>query len=156
MTILNLLILKLFVLLSQFRRPLAPRIDRWIQDGVFQLQRRAYESSHQGTWKLLNSDIPVTEPPELLQELPLETRCPNCSGAKQRQSCDGVTIELSTIPLQSTQTTTAESADGGSVSEISADDQHEEASPARASRTTSRTESLYSTNQANSSAISHA
>lgn len=83
-TILNLLMLKLFIFLGVFRRALAPRIDRWIQDGVFQLQRRAYESDAQSTWKHLNSEIPITESPDLLYELPLKAHCPTCSVAEGR------------------------------------------------------------------------
>ncbi|KAJ4305538.1 hypothetical protein N0V90_001069 [Kalmusia sp. IMI 367209] len=112
-TILNLVMLKLFMFFSRFRRALAPRIDRWIQDGVFQLQRRAYEGSQQGTWKLLNSEIPVTVTQELLHELPLETRCPKCSGAGERHVVGHAELELEPILSQNTEVTAVERTDDG-------------------------------------------
>jgi hypothetical protein len=39
--IIDIALLKFLIYLSSFKRVLAPRIDRWIQDGVWQLQRRA-------------------------------------------------------------------------------------------------------------------
>lgn len=103
-TILDLLILKILISLSQVRKSLAPRIDRWVQDGVFQLQRRAYESNNQGTWMLLESEIPVTSVPELLNDLPLETYCPNYSRCEPRPSCKVPdTLELHALSTQSTQ-----------------------------------------------------
>lgn len=56
--------------MSKFRRALAPRIDRWIQDGVLQLQRRAYEAQGQGTWINLEQDIPLTVEKYQFTDLP--------------------------------------------------------------------------------------
>ncbi|KAF2264053.1 hypothetical protein CC78DRAFT_617092 [Lojkania enalia] len=70
-TILDMTLLKFLIHLGKFRRVLSPRLDRWIQDGVLQLQRRAYEAQGQGTWEHLDDEIPVTETKELLTELPV-------------------------------------------------------------------------------------
>jgi hypothetical protein len=70
-TLFNLGILRFFIFLSHFRQALAPRIDRWVQDGVFQLQRRAFDMHHEGQWTDLEKEIPVTEERDLLRELPV-------------------------------------------------------------------------------------
>lgn len=69
---LDLGILRFLVYLAGFRRTrwLAPRIERWIQDGVLQLQRRAFETSGQGTWKDLDKEIPTTTSREFLEDFP--------------------------------------------------------------------------------------
>lgn len=72
-TILDILVLKFLIFLSGFRKTLSPRLDRWIQDGVLQLQRRAYEAEGQGTWSNLDSDVPLTENKEMLTPLPLRS-----------------------------------------------------------------------------------
>lgn len=69
--ILDLILLKSLPHMPFFRRKLAPRIDRWIQDSVFQLQRRAYEAHGRGEWENLNEQIPNTNDMEKLFELPL-------------------------------------------------------------------------------------
>ena len=71
--ILDLFLLRFLVYLSRFRRALAPRIDRWIQDGVFQLQRRAYQAHGQGTWERLDHPTPVTVYLEELDDLPTDS-----------------------------------------------------------------------------------
>lgn len=69
-TLLDLLLLRFFIFMSRFRVALSPRIDRWIQDGIFQLQRRAYETHAQ--WRDTEEEIPVTVGNVLLPDLPLE------------------------------------------------------------------------------------
>jgi hypothetical protein len=64
-------LLKFLVYLSRFRRNLGPRIERWIQDGVWQLQRRAYEGEGQRTWVDLESEIPLMEQACKLNDLPI-------------------------------------------------------------------------------------
>ena len=102
--------LKFLIFLSGFRRALAPRIDRWIQDGVFQLQRRAYEDKDGIVWKDLDKEIPITVDNELLVDLPIETRrllstheCEKCSSSSSgiadglygiSNSSEGTTDEL--------------------------------------------------------------
>ena len=105
--------LKLFMFFSKFRSALAPRIDHWIQDGVFQLQRRAYEGCQQGTWELLNSEIPVTVTQDLLHELPLETRCLKCPEPSDRHGAEHADTELEQIIPQSEQGSVAEKTEDG-------------------------------------------
>ena len=71
--ILDLLLLRFLIYLSKFRRALTPRIDRWIQDGVFQLQRRAYQAYGQGTWERLDHPTPITIYLEELDDLPTDS-----------------------------------------------------------------------------------
>jgi hypothetical protein len=59
--------------MARFRSALAPRIDHWVQDGIFQLQRRAFEAQGQGCWKYLDQEIPVTLDGENLRELPVQS-----------------------------------------------------------------------------------
>lgn len=66
----DIIVLKFLVYLSHFRRQLGPRIERWIQDGVWQLQRRAYEGEGQRNWIDLEGEIPLTSRGELLKDLP--------------------------------------------------------------------------------------
>ncbi|KAF2189270.1 hypothetical protein K469DRAFT_659388 [Zopfia rhizophila CBS 207.26] len=81
--ILDIILLKFLVYLSRFRHALAPRLDRWIQDGVLQLQRRAYEAYGEGSWENLDEEIPVTTQKQTLSELPL-TSLPVVSDHKQK------------------------------------------------------------------------
>lgn len=70
LAILDISILRIMLYLRRFRRALGPRIDRWIQDGVWQLQRRAYEGEGYRGWTDLESDIPLTEEKKL-KDLPI-------------------------------------------------------------------------------------
>jgi hypothetical protein len=65
------MLLKYLIYLGKFRKALSPRIDRWIQDGVLQLQRRAYEAQGQGTWSDLDKEVPLTQANDMLDDLPL-------------------------------------------------------------------------------------
>ncbi|KAF2750849.1 hypothetical protein M011DRAFT_483766 [Sporormia fimetaria CBS 119925] len=58
---LDIFLLKFLVYVSSFRSALAPRIDRWIQDGVWQLQRRAYEAQGHTEWEAVDMEIPLTK-----------------------------------------------------------------------------------------------
>jgi hypothetical protein len=64
-------LLKFLIYLSRFRRQLGPRIERWIQDGVWQLQRRAYEGEGQRNWSNLESEIPLTDKGCMMKDLPI-------------------------------------------------------------------------------------
>jgi hypothetical protein len=59
-TILDIVILRFLIFLKTFRKSLGPRLNGWIQDGVFQLQRRAFEASDSATWERLDQVVPVT------------------------------------------------------------------------------------------------
>ncbi|KAF2470133.1 uncharacterized protein BDR25DRAFT_370147 [Lindgomyces ingoldianus] len=72
-SMLDFFLLKLLIVLTRFRRIMAPRLDRWIQDGVLQLQRRAYEASGEGTWIKLEDEVPLTVGNRQLRELPLQS-----------------------------------------------------------------------------------
>lgn len=52
---------------------MAPRINAWIQDGTFQLQRRAYEAYGEGVWENLEEEIPLTKADEDLGPLSLSS-----------------------------------------------------------------------------------
>lgn len=69
----DLVLLKFLVYLKKFRKVLAPRIDAWVQDNVFQLQRRAYEALDEGPWENLKDEIPVTVEKVKLSTLSVES-----------------------------------------------------------------------------------
>jgi hypothetical protein len=71
--IVDISLLKFLIYVSHFRKALAPRIERWIQDGVLQLQRRAYEAEGMSIWTKLDKDVPVTVRNEKLPDLPVES-----------------------------------------------------------------------------------
>ncbi|KAF2111917.1 hypothetical protein BDV96DRAFT_499062 [Lophiotrema nucula] len=71
-TLTDLILLKFVIFIDKFRNG-SPKISRWIQDGVLQLQRRAYEANDQGFWENLEKEVPTTTTGELLEELPLLT-----------------------------------------------------------------------------------
>ncbi|KAF9741118.1 hypothetical protein PMIN04_006738 [Paraphaeosphaeria minitans] len=94
-TALDLILLKFLVFWHRFRGILAPRIDAWVQDGTFQLQRRAYEMQGEGTWERLDKEVPVTTYDTELSTLPLESR-PFCD-------CTSV-LPMGVKPLSTTTT----------------------------------------------------
>ncbi|RAR10171.1 hypothetical protein DDE82_001446 [Stemphylium lycopersici] len=67
--IIDITLLKFLIYLSRFRRALGPRIARWTQDGVWQLQRRAYEGEGHREWTDLESEIPLMEKGHKLKDL---------------------------------------------------------------------------------------
>jgi hypothetical protein len=69
--IIDITLLRFLIYLSRFRRQLGPRIERWIQDGVWQLQRRAYEGEGQRDWIGLEGEIPLTDNGQLMKDLPI-------------------------------------------------------------------------------------
>lgn len=69
--VIDISLLKFLIYLSRFRRQLGPRIERWIQDGVWQLQRRAYEGEGQRDWTHPGSEIPITDRGRLMRDLPI-------------------------------------------------------------------------------------
>jgi hypothetical protein len=84
--VLDVVLLKFLIYLKTFRRKvLAPRIDSWIQDSIFQIQRRAYEGTGAGSWERLDEEVPVTCKKMELENLPLE---PKCSCGISRLSSD--------------------------------------------------------------------
>ena len=69
--LIDITLLRFLIYLSRFRRALGPRIVRWTQDGVWQLQRRAYEGEGHKKWTDLESEIPLMEKGEVLKDLPI-------------------------------------------------------------------------------------
>ena len=101
--ILDLVLLKFLIFLQRFRRALAPRIDQWIQDGIFQIQRKAYEAYSHATWdgKRLEKDIPATIGADALDRLPLELRPLFCKCASSPTYESGISkIETSNTLTQ--------------------------------------------------------
>lgn len=78
-TALDLVLLKFLIFWHRFKDLMSPRIDAWIQDGVFQLQRRAYEARGEGSWIYLDREVPATRNDAQLGTLPIESMAPcNC------------------------------------------------------------------------------
>lgn len=73
-TILDMVLLRFLIFMSRFRAALSPRIERWIQDGVYQLQRQAYEGHDQGRWDRLDQEVPITREAARLSDLPVTSR----------------------------------------------------------------------------------
>jgi hypothetical protein len=113
--IIDVVLLRFLIYLSTFRKALSPRIERWIQDGVLQLQRRAYEAHNEGTWSGLSQEVPWTKPNQELAELPLASLPsantsvvptppigPQSNPAAPTQSTQAPTITPQPTPPQST------------------------------------------------------
>ncbi|CAN9099345.1 unnamed protein product [Alternaria alternata] len=84
--IVDITLLKFLVYLTRFRRALGPRIARWTQDGVWQLQRRAYEGEGHRNWTDLESEIPLMEKGHKLKDLPIMWRPGKSPMVKQPSS----------------------------------------------------------------------
>ena len=69
----DLILIRILTMLRELKKMSSARIDRWIQDGVFQLQRRAYEAQGEGSWKRLTTDNPVTVKNTKFKDLPIES-----------------------------------------------------------------------------------
>lgn len=72
-TLADLVLLRSLILWRKLRKSAAPRLDRWVQDGVYQLQRRAYEASGNGNWENLAHEVPITRESTKLPDLQIET-----------------------------------------------------------------------------------
>jgi hypothetical protein len=59
-TLLDMVLLKFLISWKRNRTDITPRLDAWIHDGVFQLQRRAYEAYGKGVWERLDKEVPAT------------------------------------------------------------------------------------------------
>ncbi|KAF2677350.1 hypothetical protein K458DRAFT_396047 [Lentithecium fluviatile CBS 122367] len=82
---LDLVLLKFHIFLTSFRKALGPRINAWVQDGIYLLQRRAYEMHGERVWKHLGKDLPLTVDKAELAKIPLESR--PVSRQDVRQDC---------------------------------------------------------------------
>ena len=90
-TFLDLVILRFFIYLSKFKKALSPHIERWIQDDIFQLQRRAYEATGQGVWAKLEKEIPITRQATMLSDLIDESTPPGVFKGRVNTSSDSST-----------------------------------------------------------------
>ena len=71
--LLDLVLLRfLDVFFRYLRKRPTPRLERWTQEGVYQLQRRAYEAHGYGDWGNLMEEIPVTTEKTNLPDLPVD------------------------------------------------------------------------------------
>lgn len=72
---LDITLLKILVFLNGFRRltGLTYRLSRWTQDGVLQLQRRAYEAQGIRSWENLDDDVPLLHKEWQLEDLRVES-----------------------------------------------------------------------------------
>jgi hypothetical protein len=93
-------LLRFLIYLSQFRNALSPRIERWIQDGIFQLQRRAYED--QSEWQDIDKEIPVTVTRVKLQDLP-RTKTLTFASTASASSVTVGSVPLTSFPGPQTQ-----------------------------------------------------
>lgn len=88
----NYFILRFFIFLKRFRKSLAPRLDRWVNDGIFQIQRRAFEANDSPAWTGLDKEIPTTVESAPLTELNTNRRTIRRS-ATAATLVDKVTLE---------------------------------------------------------------
>jgi hypothetical protein len=105
-TILDILLLRFLIYLSKFQRALSPRIDRWVQDGVFQLQRRAYEAQGDGVWRMQDKEIPVIFDGSKLADLINETPRIRTQTFGSTETATGSMEELKTPKLETTRRST--------------------------------------------------
>jgi hypothetical protein len=92
----DLVLLRSLLYLRKYKTRLSPRLDRWLQDGIYQLQRRAQEAQNNGVWIKLTEEVPITSVKTSLPELLIDT------------------LPVSGKPLSQTETVQGES--GSSVS----------------------------------------
>jgi hypothetical protein len=104
--VLDITLLKFLVFLSEFRRltGLSHRLSRWTQDGVLQLQRRAYEAQGRGTWVNLDDDVPLTVSKERLEDLPLTRVLVDFTDSKASSGHRKEDEDFTPRPLRSTKT----------------------------------------------------
>ena len=73
-TVLDLVLLRVLIFLKGFRRFLFPRINRWLQHGVWQLQRHAYEAQADFDWVGCEKEIPTTRTDSALPDLAIQIK----------------------------------------------------------------------------------
>lgn len=119
---LDLVLLRFLIFLRNAKKAPAPRLDRWIQDGVFQLQRRAYEARGDGVWKSLTKEIPVTiEKTDLpdwqIKTFPIGVSDPKVESGKRPTADFTQTLNNSITTIQDVEPQEAPSVEDGSGSE---------------------------------------
>ena len=117
--VLDFTILKIVIFIGRFRRG-SPRVNRWIQDGALQLQRRAYEAAGEGAWTRLEESNPVTTTGELLDELPISSQHTCCMASPPKEGTIQTPSEGSTsLTAVTTVDQQAPMDSTGSVAEVS-------------------------------------
>lgn len=71
-TIVDITLLRFISLLKKIKNFDSPRLERWMQDGLWQLQRHAYEAHGAGVWKDLTDEVPTIAEYTELPDLPLQ------------------------------------------------------------------------------------
>jgi len=61
---------------SKFQATLTPRLNRWIQDGVWQLQRHAYEAQGHDDWFDIERELPLNKKGTVFKDLPASPLSP--------------------------------------------------------------------------------
>lgn len=118
MMLLHIIILKFLVFSSKFRHvsKASPRLDRWIQDGLLQLQRRVYEAAseeHSSVWVDLDKEIPLTTTGAMFSDLPLESVPRRC-----RHSTSSINPEEEKANVDQGEETASVSGDSGLQQEL--------------------------------------
>ncbi|KAF2743776.1 hypothetical protein M011DRAFT_450657 [Sporormia fimetaria CBS 119925] len=88
-TLIDILLLKFLIYADAPRKILEPRITAWVQDGVFQLQRRAYEARSEGPWDRVQKEVPVTVDAMMLSTLPVQTEGPETGEVEDAKGGSG-------------------------------------------------------------------
>lgn len=71
-TIIDITLLRFISLLKKIKNFDSPRLERWMKDGLWQLQRHAYEAHGAGVWKDLTDEVPTIAEYTVLPDLPLQ------------------------------------------------------------------------------------
>lgn len=93
--IIDLVLLKFLILWPTFK------VDAWTQNGVFHLQRRAYEAQGEGVWERLDKDIPTTTDGIKLSALPVSLKS-SCGCAVENKPSS--TVDTTASDTQSSST----------------------------------------------------
>ena len=93
---LDIMLLRFLIFMSRFRRTgwIGPRIERWVQDGVLQLQRRAFEARSQGSWIHSDKEVPITVRRETLSDLDSDLQVCTTGGSDNAKGLSLGSIEM--------------------------------------------------------------
>lgn len=83
LTLIDMTLLRFIAFFKEVRRSDAPRLERWMQDGLFHLQRLAYEACEDSRWKDLTEEVPITVERVTFADLPLRYEAPRSSSMSE-------------------------------------------------------------------------
>lgn len=83
--IVDLTLLQLLLLIRRLTSWRGQRLDRWVQDSILHLQRRAFEAQGENKWKRLDKEVPITQSNSKLEELELSLLRPLLNALKTDQ-----------------------------------------------------------------------